>query len=147
MLLETSLFEQSDLWLPFLLLVFCIGVGGVAFWCVLRGFHARVKRAKEGQTVSQFVVRLQRLGYDASIARQAYRYLIDHENLLFPIVPNDRLREDLGMNDLETVLMVRQVSQSCAKELPEAPLAECVTTVGDVVQLVQELPEKHTLAA
>jgi hypothetical protein len=112
-----------------------------------RARERRMNEARSHITEDTFVDSLAEYGFDPVIARTAYRYLQDKQNVSFPIQPNDLLDEDLGL-DLdgvdESIIDILALTYRLHQPgLQHGP----IITVEDLVRFIQASPRLSELGA
>jgi hypothetical protein len=108
--------------------------------------RTRAARAQKGQDVTTFVQDLVARGYDGTICRMTYLYLRDQLNIAFPITPEDRLEEDLGLNYEETDQVVRTLLSFVDPKFRRGFMPTPVTVL-DLVRTIHALPSRMRLVA
>ena len=137
--LEQWLGEQV---VPLVFIGFAILMGVLLLYFSALSRRASLVRDRSGKTEDTFAEYLAAYGFDPAIARTAYRYLQDVQQVAFPIVPQDDLDRDLGLDDAELKRTVRDLLEETGREnlpgLMESPLV----TVVDLVRHIQASPRR-----
>jgi hypothetical protein len=109
--------------------------------------RAAMQRERAGNTEDTFVEHLCSFGFDPSIARSTYQYLQNEQNVHFPILINDRLDEDLGLDlaDIDQTTAALVVINK--REFRPGVRHEPIETVEDLIRLLQASPRSKDVAA
>ena len=104
-------------------------------------------RQRNGVSEETFVEHLAQYNFDPLITGTTYRYLQEVQRVDFPIVPSDKLDEDLGLDhdDLEQTL--RELLQSLQRQEVPGLRYDPVITVEDLVRHLQASPRRGQQAA
>lgn len=97
-------------------------------------------RQREGITEQTFTAHLERYGFDAVIASSTYRYLQEVQKIQFPVLPADKLDEDLGLDSEDVDQTVRELSVALGREQTPGLRYAPLVTVEDLVRLLQASP-------
>jgi hypothetical protein len=112
-----------------------------------RGRRAKLLRRRAGLTEDTFVEDMLPFGYDPQIARTTYRYLQERQNVAFPIVPNDALDEDLGLDSEDLNQTIRELLVATGREHLPGLLYSPLLTVEDLVRYLQASPRRSSETA
>ena len=137
----------TDQALPFgLLLAFLAGGLVVVFVSrVMR--NSRLATRRSGRDEVSFVNEMLHMGCDPGISRTAYAYLQHKRKIAFPILPEDRLDLDLGLEDTDVTDMVNYLLAADSREHASAQSYPPLITVQDVVRRVQASPMRRLMVA
>jgi hypothetical protein len=119
----------------------------VILYVSARGRRASLLRRRSGLTEDTFVEDMVPFGYDPEIARATYRYLQERQNVAFPIVPNDALDEDLGLDSEDLDQTIRALLDATGRDHLPGLLHSPLLTVEDLVRYIQASPRKSVTAA
>lgn len=128
--------------------VLVLGVGATtAILCAKVAATRRRARSPREDGVSErsFTEYLESCGFDPKIAATTYRYLLEIQNVRFPILPGDALDWDLGLDEDQ----VGQTLSELATRLDRLPArnSQLPITVEDLVRMVQFSPRCDEAAA
>jgi len=104
--------------------------------------HRALAREREGVTESTFAAHLQNYGFDPVIATATYRYLQEVQLVQFPILPGDKLDEDLGLDSEDIDQTVREMTNALGRQRVPGLLHKPLVTVEDLVRLLQASPRR-----
>jgi hypothetical protein len=142
--LSIWLSEQA---LPLGIIVVLLASVMIILFLSARARERRMNEARSHITEDTFVDSLVDYGFDPVIARTAYRYLQDKQNVSFPIQSNDLLDEDLGLAPAdvdESVIDILALTHRLHQPgLQHGP----IITVEDLVRFIQASPRLSELAA
>src|SRR5262245_44705094 len=120
--------------------VFFVGfalLGGVALlYFSAQSRKAARRRDRAGQDEETFVERLAAHGYDAEIAHACYRYLEERTRAGFPILPNDDLDRDLGLDGDDVRDSLRELTAKVGREYLPGLVTSPIVTVAELVRAV-----------
>lgn len=143
---DASLFLRQLVW-PFLgtVLVIALGLGLLKYQA-----HRRLQRMikeREGITQASFTEHLEKYGVDTVIAASTYRYLQEVQLVGFPIMPEDSLDEDLGLDSDDVRQTILELSVALNREYSPGVRSTPVVTVEDLVRLLQASPRARQSSA
>ena len=133
------------------LLLLLLAASALAALLIVQGsavYRIRSKR-RERAGISEigFTAYLERFGFDPAIASTTYLYLSETQEIPFPILPDDSLYDDLGMDeeDVTTTLadLARILDRIALPGLRPQPLL----TVEDLLRFLQACPRRIRPAA
>ena len=134
-----SIWMKEQAW-PIIIGLLCVGLVYVLLkFSADRRLH-RLARQREGVTENTFAAHLERYGFDPLITRSTYRYLQEVQRIQFPIVPGDKLDEDLGLDSVDVDQTVRELSNALHREYTPGLRYAPLVTVEDLVRLLQASP-------
>jgi hypothetical protein len=99
-----------------------------------------LRRRRVGLSQQSFTARLQQYGFDPVITGSTYRYLQEVQLVSFPILPTDKLDEDLGLNADDVEQVVRDLSIALRREFSPGLWTRPLVTVEDLIRLLQASP-------
>jgi hypothetical protein len=99
-----------------------------------------LRRRRVGLSQQSFTARLQQYGFDPVITGSTYRYLQEVQLVSFPILPGDKLDEDLGLNADDVEQVVRDLSIALRREFSPGLRTRPLVTVEDLIRLLQASP-------
>jgi hypothetical protein len=102
--------------------------------------RAALLRERAGVTEETFTEHLAQFGFDPAIASSTYRYLQEVQRVQFPILPTDRLDEDLGLGQEDVEQTVRELTSALHRELNPGLAHAPLLSVEDLVRLLQACP-------
>jgi len=108
--------------------------------------HKALAREREGVTEATFADHLKNYGFDPVIAASTYRYLQEVQLVKFPILPGDKLDEDLGLDSEDINQTVREMTNALGRQFVPGLLHAPLVTVEDVVRLLQASPRRVAVA-
>jgi hypothetical protein len=110
--------------------------------------HRMLSRQRSAVTEQTFVEHLVQFNFDPVIAGVTYRYLQEVQGIRFPILPSDKLDEDLGMDSDQVDQTVRDLVRSLQREETRALRHEPILNVEGLVRHLQASPRiKKNIAA
>jgi hypothetical protein len=109
--------------------------------------YSALMRERDGVTEQTFTAHLERYGFDRQITATTYRYLQETQRVQFPILPSDALDEDLGLDSEDIQQSVRDLTHKLHREPNLGLRSTPLTTVEDLVRLLQASPRKTRPAA
>ena len=129
-----------------LLPIVVLALLGLAVFAILklsaRRRHAALSRERRGITEIRFVHHLRKFGFEPVITGTTYRYLQDVQNIPFPVLPSDKLDEDLGLGTEDVEQTVRELLAALGR-VPSPGLRYMpLNTVEDLVRHLQASPRK-----
>ena len=110
--------------------------------------HAALMQARSGVTEESFVHHLSQYDFDPFITGSTFRYMQTVQMIPFPILPGDKLDEDLGLDSEDVEQTVSELLVILNRR--EAPGLRYLPmiTVEDLVRHLQAAPRKmDSLAA
>lgn len=142
-----SIFSTLGHWLgeqaaPLVFIGFAILMGFALLYFSVQSRRASLVRDRSGKTEETFSEYLAAYGFDPGIARTAYRYLQQVQQVSFPIEPMDDLDRDLGLDDDEVKRMVRDLLDETGREYLPGLLESPLVTVVDLVRYIQASPRR-----
>jgi hypothetical protein len=144
--LTPSLWLQQQA-LPLMLLL----LSASAVYLILRGSARsrarRLARERAWVTEQTFTRHLELYGFDPVIAGSTYRYLQEVQRVQFPVLPGDRLDEDLGLDTSDIDQTIRELSRSLGRHSMPGLLHRPLASVEDLVRLLQASPRVVARAA
>jgi acyl carrier protein len=141
--LSLGLKEQA---IPLLLIAIVIGIAFLLLKYVANRRHRALTRERDGVTESTFAEHLEPFGFDAVIATSTYRYLQDVQQVKFPILPSDRLDEDLGLDSEDIKQAVTDLTGALGRTWNPGLIHQPLVTVEDLVRLLQASPRAESAA-
>jgi hypothetical protein len=132
--------QFADRFVPFSILGGCLVMGLVVLYISGATRQRRMATSRQGEDVESFVAYLSSFGFDASIARSTYEYLVNEENVTFPVHHSDRLNRDLRISETEVDRMVDNLLRMNGRECPPGTRPANFLTVEDVLRHIQSCP-------
>ncbi len=136
---DLSIWLKEQTW-PIVFSLVCFGLVYVLLKVSARRRLHRLARQRDGVTENTFATHLERYGFDALITRSTYRYLREVQLVQFPIMPGDKLDEDLGLDSVDVDQTVRELSHALHREYTPGLRYAPLVTVEDLVRLLQASP-------
>lgn len=99
-----------------------------------------LRRRRAGVTQETFTSVLQQYGFDPVITGSTYRYLQEVQLISFPILPGDKLDEDLGLDTEDVNQAVRDLTIALRREFSPGLHPVPLVTVEDLIRLLQASP-------
>lgn len=99
-----------------------------------------LRRKRAGLTQESFTAWLQQYGFDPVITSSTYRYLQEVQLVSYPILPGDKLDEDLGLDTDEINQVVRDLTIALRREFSPGLRPTPLVTVEDLIRLLQASP-------
>ena len=99
-----------------------------------------LRRKRAGLTQESFTAWLQQYGFDPVITSSTYRYLQEVQLVSYPILPGDKLDEDLGLDTDEINQVVRDLTIALRREFSPGLRPVPLVTVEDLIRLLQASP-------
>ncbi|ADV84045.1 hypothetical protein [Terriglobus saanensis] len=137
----------ADQALPFGLLLAFLAAGLIVVFVSGLMRKSRLASRRAGRDEASFVNEMLPLGYDLRICRTAYAYLQKDQQISFPILPEDRLSQDLGLEDTDVTDLVNHLLAVNSRERKPGMLNTPLITVQDVLRQVQASPMRRLLVA
>lgn len=106
-----------------------------------------LRRKRAGLSRETFTASLGQYGFDPVITSSTYRYLQEVQLIGFPILPGDKLDEDLGLDTDEVEQSVRDLTIALRRELSPGLRTRPLVTVEDLIRLLQASPRLYTSGA
>lgn len=125
--------------------VLCMGILILAVGTYLR--RRRMGWPRPAENRDTFTARLAQYGFEPELCRLTYTYITEEQNITFPIEPFDRLKEDLGFDEVETTEMMHALLFAAERQLRPGVAARPVRTVADLLRFLQASPCKTLLVA
>jgi len=99
-----------------------------------------LRRKRAGLTRESFTASLEQYGFDPVITSSTYRYLQDVQLVSFPILPSDKLDEDLGLDSDEIEQTLRDLTIALRREFTPGLRSAPLVTVEDLIRVLQASP-------
>ena len=131
---------------PVFMIGFAILMGFAMVYFSAKSRRSSLTRDRSGRTEETFAEYLAAYGFDPEIARTAYRYLQEHQQVAFPIEPTDDLDRDLGLDGEEVNRTVRALLDESGREYLPGLLGSPLVTVVDLVRYIQASPRRVVVA-
>ncbi len=136
----------GDQIVPLVFIGFAVLMGLALLYFSAKSRRSALTRDRSGRTEETFVEFLAPYGFDPEIARATYRYLRERQQIAFPILPTDDLDRDLGLNEDEVRITVRDLLGEMGREYLPGMLDSPLVTVVDVVRYIQASPRRIAFA-
>ncbi len=124
---------------PLIFVVAAVTVFGILL--LLRVHALRARRGllprRPGHTEDSFVHHVASFGLHPRIARTTYRYLQRSCKVRFPILVEDSLREDLGLDQRALIEATRALLLENGRESGQHYMPNSLVTVGDLIGFIQ----------
>jgi hypothetical protein len=133
----------SDQAVPIFMIGFALLMGFAILYLSAQARRTSLVRDRSGRTEETFVDDLSGYGFDAEIARTAYRYLQEYQNVGFPIEPMDDLDRDLGLDSEDLKQTIRDLLSETGRVHLPGLLYSPLVTVGDLVRYLQASPRRE----
>ena len=130
----------SEQAVPLFMIGFALMMGFALLYLSAQARRSSLVRDRSGRTEDTFVDDLGGYGFDPEVARTAYRYLQERQNVAFPIEPTDDLDRDLGLDSEDLKQTVRDLLDETGREHLPGLLYSPLVTVGDLVRYLQASP-------
>jgi hypothetical protein len=124
------------LWLLLAAVVACLVLLRLSAW--LR--EHRLRRRRAGVTRETFTAQLQQYGFDPVITSSTFRYLKEVQLVPFPVLPGDRLEDDLGLTPEDIDQTVQDLTTALRREYSPGMQPLPLVTVEDLIRLLQASP-------
>jgi len=108
--------------------------------------HQALAREREGVTEYTFADHLKDYGFDPVIAAATYRYLQEVQLVKFPILPGDKLDEDLGLDSEDISQTIREMTNALGRQFVPGLLHKPLVTVEDLVRMLQASPRRAVVS-
>jgi hypothetical protein len=138
---------MADQALPFGLLLAFLAAGLLVVFVSGLMRKSRLASHRAGRDEASFVNELLPLGYELRLCRSAYLYLKQEQQISFPILPEDRLDQDLGLYDTDVTDMVNHLLAVNGRTRDAHSPHASLITVQDVLKYVQASPVRRLLVA
>jgi hypothetical protein len=140
-------FADIEQWLlaqivPVLFVGFALLAGLALVYFSAQSRRAARRRDRAGQDEHTFAERLAVYGFDADLARAAYRYLEQRTGVGFPILANDDLDRDLGLDRDGAMDALRELNAQVGRDYLPGLVQTPLVTVADLLRAVQASPRK-----
>lgn len=99
-----------------------------------------LRRKRSGLSQESFTAWLQQYGFDPVITSSTYRYLQEVQLVSFPILPGDKLDQDLGLDADEISQAVRDLTIALRREFSPGLRPTPLVTVEDLIRFLQASP-------
>jgi hypothetical protein len=132
---------------PIAIIVALLAFVMIVLYVSARSRRAKLLETRSGVNEDTFVHSLSIYGFDPVIARTTFRYLQEKQNVSFPIEATDQLDEDLGLGLGDVEESLRDVLHLTGRLYQPGLKHNPLTTVEDLVRLVQAMPRLSELAA
>ncbi|HEV2618309.1 MAG TPA: hypothetical protein VGU23_00025 [Acidobacteriaceae bacterium] len=127
---------------PLFFLGFALLMGLALLYFSAQSRQAALVRDRSGRSEETFVEYLAAYGFDPEIARATYRYLQRVHEVAFPILPQDDLDCDLGLDDDEVSQALRDLLDEAGRTYLPGLIDAPVVKVVDLVRYVQASPRR-----
>jgi hypothetical protein len=132
----------SDQALPLFMIGFALLMGFAILYLSAQARRTSLVRDRSGRSEESFVFDLTGWGFDPEIARTAYRYLQEYQNVGFPIEPLDDLDHDLGLDSEDLEQTIRDLLRETGRVNLPGLLYSPLVTVVDLVRYIQASPRR-----
>jgi hypothetical protein len=133
----------SDQALPLFMIGFALLMGFAIVYLSAKARRSSIVRDRSGRTEDSFVFDLTGWGFDPEIARTAYQYLQECQNVGFPIEPLDDLDHDLGLDSEDLEQTIRDLLAETGRVHLPGLLYSPLVTVVDLVRYIQASPQRQ----
>jgi hypothetical protein len=130
---------------PVFFIGFAILMGIAMVYLSAQSRRSSLTRDRSGLTADTFAESLAAYGFDPEIARTAYVYLQQVQQVAFPIDPRDDLDRDLGLDSDDVKRTVRDLIAESGREYLPGLLNSPLVTVVDLVRYIQASPRREVL--
>jgi hypothetical protein len=130
---------------PVFFIGFAILMGIALVYLSAQSRRSSLARDRSGITADTFADSLAAHGFDPEIARTAYVYLQQTQQVAFPIDPRDDLDRDLGLDGDDIEHTVRDLLQATGREYLPGLLDSPLATVVDLVRYLQASPRREVI--
>ncbi|MGA1982004.1 MAG: hypothetical protein ABSG84_05995 [Acidobacteriaceae bacterium] len=130
---------------PVFLIGFAILMGIAMVYLSAQSRRSSLTRDRSGITADSFAESLATYGFDPEIARTAYVYLQQVQQVAFPIDPRDDLDRDLGLDGEDVKRTVRDLLAETGREYLPGLLNSPLVTVVDLVRYIQASPRREVM--
>ena len=132
---------------PLALIVLLLAFVMIVLYLSARSRRAKLNQERSGTNEDTFVNFLTTYGFDAKIARTAYRYLQEKQNVSFPIEASDLLDEDLGLDSADIEESVADLLMLNHRVYQPGLAHSPLVTMEDLVRFIQASPRVSEIAA
>jgi acyl carrier protein len=140
------LWLKDEAW-PLVVVALCVGLAFLVLKVSADRRRKTLAREREGVTDETFAAHLEPYGFDPVISAATYRYLRDVQRVQFPILPNDALDEDLGLDSDDIKQTIQDLTAALGREFNPGLLHKPLVTVEDLVRLLQASPRQRQSSA
>jgi hypothetical protein len=130
---------------PVFFIGFAILMGIAMVYLSAQSRRSSLTRDRSGLTADTFAESLVAYGFDPEIARTAYVYLQQVQQVAFPIDPRDDLDRDLGLDGEDVKRTVRDLLAETGREYLPGLLNSPLVTVVDLVRYIQASPRREVM--
>jgi hypothetical protein len=130
---------------PVFFIGFAILMGIAMVYLSAQSRRSSLTRDRSGLTADTFAESLVAYGFDPEIARTAYVYLQQVQQVAFPIDPRDDLDRDLGLDGEDVKRTVRGLLAETGREYLPGLLNSPLVTVVDLVRYIQASPRREVM--
>jgi hypothetical protein len=130
---------------PVFFIGFAILMGIAMVYLSAQSRRSSLTRDRSGLTADTFAESLAAYGFDPEIARTAYVYLQQVQQVAFPIDPRDDLDRDLGLDGEDVKRTVRDLLAETGREYLPGLLNSPLVTVVDLVRYIQASPRREVM--
>lgn len=134
-----SILLREQAW-PIMIGLICLGLVYVLLKLSAGRRLHRLAEQRKDVTENTFASHLERYGFDPLITRSTFRYLQEVQQIQFPVLPGDKLDEDLGLDSEDVDQTVRELSAALHREYTPGLRFAPIVTVEDLVRLIQASP-------
>jgi hypothetical protein len=131
---------------PLFFIGFALLMGVALVYFSAQSRRASLVRDRSGITADTFAESLAAYGFDPEIARSAYEYLQQEQQVGFPVDPRDDLDRDLGLDGEDVQQTVRDLLHKTGREYLPGLLESPLVTVVDLVRYIQASPRREVVA-
>jgi len=136
---DLSLWLSDQMW-PIVGLILMIVLTYVGLKYSASRRRTALADAREGVTEATFSDYLSQFGFDRTITTATYRYLQRVQLVDFPILPSDKLDEDLGLDQEDVAQTLSEMAAALNRERHPGLIQTPIVTVEDLVRLLQASP-------
>jgi hypothetical protein len=130
---------------PVFFIGFAILMGIAMVYLSAQSRRSSLTRDRSGLTADTFAESLAAYGFDPEIARTAYVYLQQVQQVAFPIDPRDDLDRDLGLDGEDVKRTVRDLLAETGREYLPGLLNSPLVTMVDLVRYIQASPRREVM--
>ena len=121
---------------------FALLAGMALLYFSAQGRKAARTRDRAGRDAHTFAESFAAHGFDPEIARAVYLYLEERTQVGFPILPDDDLDRDLGMDSDEVRVALREITAEVGRDYLPGLVTDPIVTVGELVHAIHRMPRK-----
>ena len=132
---------------PLVAVAFLLGMGFAVLYLSAVRRRSAMLRDRSDRSEETFLRALTGSGFDERIARLTYKYLQEHQNIAFPLEPEDDLDRDLGLDGDDVQETIRDLLEASGRVYLPGLLDRPLVTVEDLVRYVQASPRRGVAAA